>query len=255
MGLFDRIGLLVRSNVNAAVSKAEDPEKILEQLLIDMRDQFIKAKEQVAVAIADEKRLQAKLIQSQQNAAEWERKAMLAVKAGEDGLAQEALARQQTEASQSAEWQKQWEQPKAATESLRASLVQLNNKIDEANRKKDLLVARAKRADAQKTIQNTMAGLNDNSAFDTFGRMAEKVDQLEAEASASEEIARDVSGATLDDKFKKLENQQGPSDALLALKAKMGLLPAAAPKALAVEDVAIEDIPVPDIGIPSKSKV
>ncbi len=102
MGLFDRIGLLVRSNVNAAVSKAEDPEKILEQLLIDMRDQFIKAKEQVAVAIADEKRLQAKLIQSQQNAAEWERKAMLAVKAGEDGLAQEALARQQTEASQSA---------------------------------------------------------------------------------------------------------------------------------------------------------
>ncbi len=254
MGLFDRIGLLVRSNVNAAVSKAEDPEKILEQLLIDMRDQFIKAKEQVAVAIADEKRLQAKLIQSQQNAAEWERKAMIAVKAGEDGLAQEALARQQSEASQSAEWQKQWQSQKAATESLRASLVQLNNKIDEAKRKKDLLVARAKRADAQKTIQNTMAGLNDNSAFDTFGRMAEKVDQLEAEASASEELAADVSGATLDDKFKKLENQQGPSDALLALKAKMGILPAPVAKVLAVEDVAIEDIPVPDIGVPSKTR-
>jgi phage shock protein A len=253
MGLFDRIGLLVRSNVNAAVSKAEDPEKILEQLLIDMRDQFIKAKEQVAVAIADEKRLQARLIQSQQNAAEWERKAMLAVKAGEDGLAQEALARQQTEAAQCAEWQKQWTAQKTATESLRASLVQLNNKIDEAKRKKDLLVARAKRADAQKTIQNTMAGLNDNSAFDTFGRMAEKVDQLEAEASASAELAADASGATLDDKFKKLENQQGPSDALLALKAKMGMLPQPA-KALSVEDVAIEDIPVPDIGVPLKSK-
>ncbi len=255
MGLFDRIGLLVRSNVNAAVSKAEDPEKILEQLLIDMRDQFIKAKEQVAVAIADEKRLQAKLQQAQLNAAEWERKAMIAVKAGEDGLAQEALTRQQSEASQAAEWQKQWEAQKAATESLRASLVQLNNKIDEAKRKKDLLVARAKRADAQKTIQNTMAGLNDNSAFDTFGRMAEKVDQLEAEASASAEIAADVSGATLDDKFKKLESQQGPSDALAALKAKMGILPAPSAKALSVEDVAIEDIPVPDIGIPSKSKV
>lgn len=254
MGLFDRIGLLVRSNVNAAVSKAEDPQKILEQLLIDMRDQFIKAKEQVAVAIADEKRLQAKLIQSQQNATEWERKAMIAVKAGEDGLAQEALARQQSESAQSAEWQKQWQAQKTATESLRASLVQLNNKIDEAKRKKDLLVARAKRADAQKTIQTTMAGLNDNSAFDTFGRMAEKVDQLEAEASASEELAADVSGATLDDKFKKLENQQGPSDALLALKAKMGMLPQPSPKALSVEDVAIEDIPVPDIGIASKTK-
>ena len=116
----------------------------------------------------------------------------------------------------------------------------------------DLLVARAKRADAQKTIQNTMAGLNDNSAFDTFGRMAEKVDQLEAEASASEEIAADVSGATLDDKFKKLESSQAPTDALLALKAKMGMLPQPSAKALSVEDVAIEDIPVPDIGIKTK---
>lgn len=255
MGLFDRIGLLVRSNVNAAVSKAEDPEKILEQLLIDMRDQFIKAKEQVAVAIADEKRLQAKLIQAQANATEWERKAMIAVKAGEDQLAQEALTRQQSEAAQAAEWQKQWAAQKSATESLRAALVQLNNKIDEAKRKKDLLVARAKRADAQKTIQNTMSGLNDNSAFDTFGRMAEKVDQLEAEASASAELAADVSGATLDDKFKKLESQAAPSEALLALKAKMGMLPAPAKPALGVEDVAIEDIPVPDIGVPGKSKV
>ena len=220
-----------------------------------MRDQFIKAKEQVAVAIADEKRLQAKLLQSQSNAAEWERKAMIAVKAGEDGLAQEALARQQQEAAQTAEWQKQWTAQKTATESLRASLVQLNNKIDEAKRKKDLLVARAKRADAQKTIQTTMAGLNDNSAFDTFGRMAEKVDQLEAEASAQEELAADVSGATLDDKFKKLESQQAPTEALLALKAKMGLLPAAPKPALAVEDVSIEDIPVPDIGVVSKTKV
>lgn len=255
MGLFDRIGLLLRSNVNAAVSQAEDPEKILEQLLIDMRDQFIKAKEQVGVAIADEKRLQAKLIQSQQNAVEWERKAMLAVKAGDDGLAQEALSRHQTEASQSVEWEKQWTQQKTATESLRASLVQLNAKIDEAKRKKDLLIARAKRADAQKTIQNTMAGLNDNSAFDTFGRMAEKVDQLEAQAAASTELASEISGATLEDKFKKLENTQGPTDALLALKAKMGVLPPAAAKpALGVEDVSIEDIPVPDIGVPSKTK-
>ena len=256
MGLFDRIGLLLRSNVNAAVSKAEDPEKILEQLLIDMRDQFIKAKEQVGVAIADEKRLQAKLIQSQQNAAEWERKAMLAVKAGEDGLAQEALTRQQSEAQQAAEWEKQWVAQKTATESLRASLVQLNAKIDEAKRKKDLLIARAKRADAQKTIQNTMAGLNDNSAFDTFGRMAEKVDQLEAQAAASTELAAEISGATLEDKFKKLETTQAPSDALLALKAKMGVLPAAtsARPALGVEDVSIEDIPVPDIGVPDKTK-
>lgn len=263
MGLFDRIGLLLRSNVNAAVSKAEDPQKILEQLLIDMRDQFIQAKQQVAVAIADEKRLQAKMIQAQQNTAEWERKAMLAVKAGDDNLAQQALSRQQTESQQAAEWEKQWNAQKNATEQLRTALIALNEKIDEAKRKKDLLVARAKRAEAQTTIQNTMAGLNDNSAFDTFGRMSEKVDQLEAEASASAELGADISGATLDDKFKKLENTQGPTDALLALKAKMGVLPAQNRPALEnrpavghtdVQDVSIEDIAVPDIGVPAKTK-
>jgi phage shock protein A len=259
MSLFDRIGLLLRSNINAMVSKAEDPEKILNQLLIDMRDQFIEAKKQVAVAIADEKRLYAKMIAAQQASAEWERKAMLAVQAGDDGLAQEALARQQSEAQLAEQWNGQWQAQKVVVEQLRSALLQLNEKIDEAKRKKDLMIARAKRAEAQKTIQNTMAGLNDNSAFDAFGRMSEKVEQMEAEAAASGELARDVSGASLEDRFKKLEQQKGPSDALLALKAKMGLIPAAAaPAALpgqrqapALSD---DDFAIPDIGIDTTDK-
>jgi phage shock protein A len=254
MSLFDRIGLLLRSNINSMVSKAEDPEKILNQLLIDMRDQFIEAKKQVAVAIADEKRLYAKMLASQQSSADWERKAMLAVQAGDDGLAGEALSRQQQEAQLAEQWKQQWTQQKAAAENLRQALVQLNSKIDEAKRKKDLLIARSKRAEAQKTIQNTMAGLNDNSAFDAFGRMSEKVEQIEAEAAASGELAADISGASLEDRFKKLEANKGPSDALLALKAKMGLIPASsaalgaasikAPPALTEDDFSI-----PDIGI------
>lgn len=247
MGIFDRIGMLVRSNLNAAVSQAEDPEKILNQLLIDMRDQFIQAKQQVAVAIADEKRLEAKMIAAKQSQADWERKAMLAVQAGSDDLATQALARQQEQAAQATQWEAQFTAQHAATEKLRAALLQLNDKIEEAKRKKDLLIARAKRAEAQKTIQNTMSGLNDNSAFDTFGRMAEKVDQVEAEASASAELAADVSGATLEDKFKKLEQGQGQSDALLALKQKMGLLPTATLKPTPA--LSADDFAVPDIGI------
>lgn len=254
MSLFDRIGLLLRSNINSMVSSAEDPEKILNQLLIDMRDQFIEAKKQVAVAIADEKRLYAKMIAAQQASAEWERKAMLAVQAGDDGLAQEALSRQQSEAQLAEQWKGQWTAQKAAAEQLRASLVQLNEKIEEAKRKKDLMIARAKRAEAQKTIQNTMAGLNDNSAFDAFGRMSEKVDQMEAEAAASGELAADVSGASLEDRFKKLEQNKGPSDALLALKAKMGLIPAtssagALPSAKSAPALTDDDFAIPDIGI------
>ena len=148
MSIFDRIGLLLRANINSMVSNAEDPEKILNQLLIDMRDQFIEAKKMVAVAIADEKRLYAKMAAAQQAAGEWERKAMLAIQAGDDGLAQEALARQQSEASLAEQWKGQWQQQKQASEQLRSSLLQLNQKVEEAKRKKDLMIARAKRAEA-----------------------------------------------------------------------------------------------------------
>lgn len=254
MSLFNRIGLLLRSNINSMVSKAEEPEKILNQLLIDMREQFITAKKQVAVAIADEKRLYAKFTESQKTAADWEKKAMLALQKGDEGLAREALARKTEAEGLATQWQSQWVAQKQATEQLREALNQLNLKIGEAKRKKDLLIARAKRAEAQKTIQSTMGGLNDNSAFDAFERMTEKVEQTEAEAEASVDMARQLSGADLDDKFKALEADTGVDDALAQLKAKMGMAPAPsvrAPAALAHDE---DDFPVPDIGIDVDTK-
>ncbi len=252
MSIWNRLSLLMKSNVNDAISKAEDPEKILNQLLVDMREQFIKAKKQVAVAIADEKRLYAKMNASKKSSGEWEKKAMLALSKGDEGLAREALARNQTAAQESAEWQKQWVAQKGATEQLRAQLGKLQKKIDEAKRKKDLLIARQKRAEAQKSIQQTMGGLNDNSAFDAFDRMTEKVEQNEAEADAAAELASDLSGASLDDKFAALEHDSGTDDALAALKAKMGMLPAVKQPAQLGLD---EDFPVPDIGIDLDEKV
>ena len=96
MGLFSRIGTLFRSNINELINKAEDPEKMLNQVLVDMKSQLVEAKKQVAVAIADEKRIKKQLDQETAKAKDWERKAMLAIKAGDDGLARAALARKST---------------------------------------------------------------------------------------------------------------------------------------------------------------
>jgi len=233
MGIFSRIGSLFKANINDMISKAEDPEKMLNQVILDMKSQLVEAKKQVAVAIADEKRLQKQYDAEAQNAREWERKAMMAVKAGDDALAKEALVRKAEHDKLAAEYQKQLQLQSDATNKLRGALRGLNSKIGEAERKKNLLIAQAKRAEAQKTIQSTMSGLSDTSAFDTFERMSQKVAQMEAEAEAQSELAGDFSGESLDQKFQRLEAGTGSDDALAALKAKMGL--AAAPAAPQLE--------------------
>ncbi|MCB9731516.1 MAG: PspA/IM30 family protein [Deltaproteobacteria bacterium] len=241
MGIWGRISTLVKSNINALISKAEDPEKILNQLIIDMRQQFLEARKQVAVSIADEKRLKRQYEQELEKAQEWEKKAMVAVKAGRDDLAGQALARKAEHDKLAEEWQQQWVAQKQAADQLRNALTQLNAKIQEASRKKNLLIARAKRAEAQKKIQDTMSGIGDNSAFDTFARMEEKVDQKEAEAQAAVELAGDA-GDDLDAEFKSLESSSaGQSDALAALKAKMGVGPAPAAKPAALPSAAATD--------------
>jgi phage shock protein A len=226
MSIFNRIGTLLRSNVNAMITEAEDPEKMLNQSLIEMQQQLIEAKKQVALSIADEKRLAKQLENEKAQSEEWERKAMLAVKAGNDELAKEALMRKQEHDKLAHGFQEQWQAQKAAVEQLKSALTSLSAKIEDAKRKKNLLIARAKRAEAQKTIANTMSGMSENAAFDTMGRMEEKIDKMEAEAKATYEMASEFSGDTLKDKFAALETVEA-GDALAALKAKMGL--AAAP--------------------------
>lgn len=223
MGIFGRISTLLKANINDLVSKAEDPEKILNQLILDMKEQLIEAKKQVAVSIADEKRLKKQLDNELHMAREWEKKAMMAVRAGRDDLAKEALARKTEHDTLAAEYKAHWEAQKAAADKLRDSLRQLNNKIEEAKRRKNLLIARQKRAEAQKTIQETMSGLNDTSAFDTFDRMSQKIEKMEAEAEASAELAEGFSGDGLASKFDELESDHGTDEALAALKAKMGV--------------------------------
>jgi phage shock protein A len=223
MGIFQRMKTVVNSNINDMISKSENPEKMLNQLVLDMNEQMIESKKAVAMAIADEKRLERETAEQKNLAAEWEKKAMLAVRAGKDDLAKEALMRKQEHDTNYQQFQQQWVAQKASVEKLKDSLRQLQSKIDEATRKKNLLIARAKRAEAQKKIQATISSVSSNtSAFETFDRMAKKVDQLEAEADAMVELDDVSQGASLEKQFQALESSGASADLMLEeLKQKM----------------------------------
>ncbi len=234
MGVFSRLAQLIKSNLNDLISRSEDPEKMLNQIVLDMNNQLVEAKKQVASSIADEKRLSKQGEQETANAAEWERRAMMALRAGNEELAKEALARKREHDALATTFKDQWQKQKAAVESLKSALRMLNDKIEEAKRKKNILIARKKRAEAQKAIQETMSGLKDQSAFETFNRMEAKIDQIEAEAEAQTELSEEYTGDVLASKFAGLERNSGADDDLVALKRKMGLAPpepaAAAPE-------------------------
>ncbi|MEM1029923.1 MAG: PspA/IM30 family protein [Myxococcota bacterium] len=235
MGIFSRLAALIKSNINDLISKAEDPEKMLEQVVIDMANQLIEAKKQVAVAIADEKRLAKQAEGEAAKAGEWERRAMMAVRAGDDALAKEALSRKGEHDNLAQVYKEQWSKQKKQVDQLKLALRVLNQKIEEAKRKKQVLIARKRRAEAQKKIQETMAGLQESSAFETFDRMSAKVDQIEAEAEAASELAEEYTGDVLAHKFQTLEATQGADDELAALKQKMGLA-APPPEPVAAEE-------------------
>ncbi|MFW6050551.1 MAG: PspA/IM30 family protein [Myxococcota bacterium] len=225
MGFFGRLAQLIKSNLNDLINRAEDPEKMLDQVIGDMSQQLIEAKKQVAVAIADEKRLQKQHAGEISNAEEWERKAMMAVRAGDDELAKEALLRKKEHDRLAAQYEEQWRKQQTAVDQLKLALRALNAKIEEAKRKKNVLIARKRRAEAMKSIQQTMSGLRDTSAFETFDRMAQKIDQIEAEAEAGAEMAEEASGDVLRHRFAELEQTAGADEDLQALKRSMGLLP------------------------------
>ncbi|MES2504826.1 MAG: PspA/IM30 family protein [Myxococcota bacterium] len=227
MGFLRRFWTMIKSQLNHLVGIAEDPEKMLNQTLMDMQEQLISAKRQVAVAIADEKRLIQQYEKEKQAASEWEERAMLAVGQNNDTLATQALERQAEHVRLASGFEENWRAQKQSVDTLKTGLSKLSQKIDDAKREKDLLIARARRAQAQKSITETMSGLSANSGLETMGRMEEKIRQMEAEADATTELAEEIHSDNLLAEFKKLEQPAKSSEALLALKAKMGVLPPA----------------------------
>jgi phage shock protein A len=221
MGILERVSMVIKSNLNHLINKAEDPEKMLDQILIQMRQQLLEAKREVAVTIADEKRLGTQLEAELEQVREWERRATIAVQKGQDDLAREALRRKVEHEQIAIGYKTQWDAQRTSADNLKNALRALSQKIEEASRKKNLLIARQKRAEAQKHIHEVMTGLSDTSAFESFDRMATRVEQLEAQASAAVEISQELSGDTMEQRFRALESSTDVDQELNALKARV----------------------------------
>lgn len=217
MALFDRIARLFKSNVNDMIDKAEDPEKMVKQIVEELNQDLLQVKTQVASSIATEKQLYTKYQQFQNDADKWAQKAELAVDKGADDLAREALQRK-VNAQQAADgFRVQWEDQKKSVAVLKDNLGKLESKIAEYATKKDLLVARHRRADAEKRIQQTMSRTGTNSALGAFERMEAKVLDNESQAAAYGELNSD----SLESRFEALgTGSAAVDDELAQLKAR-----------------------------------
>jgi phage shock protein A len=224
MGLFDRIGRVVRANLNSFISSAEDPEKILEQTVLDMQNDLIQLRQAVAQAIATQKRTERQAGQSLATAEEWYRRAQLALQKGDDNLAREALTRRKSYQDTAEALQSQINQHSSIVLQLKQNMVKLESKLADAKTKKDMYIARARSAKASEKLNEMMGRVGAGSAMAAFERMEEKVLQLEARSEAIAEL----SGNTLENQFKALESDDGEIDEeLAALKAQFsaGALP------------------------------
>ncbi len=217
MGLFDRISRVVRSNVNSAVNAAEDPEKILEQTVVDMQEDLVKLRQAVAGAIASQKRLEQQYNQAQTQSDEWYRRAQLALQKGDENLAREALSRKQSFATTATSLKQQLDQSSGQVAKMKSSMTAIESKIAEAKTKKNMLQARAKAAKATEQITQAMGQIDTASAMSTFDRMEEKVLEMEAKTSAMAELA----GDSLETQFAQLEAGGDVDAELQLLKAQM----------------------------------
>lgn len=234
MGLLDRIGMVVKSNVNAMVTAAEDPEKILEQSIIDMQEDLVQLRQAVAQSMAALKRQEQQYNQSASQAQEWEKRAMLALQKGDENLAREALSRKKTHGDAAATLKTGLDQQTSQVDLLKKNLIAIEGKISEAKTKKEMLKARMQSAKAQENLNNMLGKVNTNSAAATFERMEERVLMAEARAGASAELGMD----NLESQFAQLEAGSGVDDELAALKAKMMTGSPASQGALSPSDAA-----------------
>ena len=217
MGLFDRVSRVVRSNLNAAVSSAEDPEKILDQAIVDMQEDLVQMRQAVAQAIASQKRVEMQANKAQTGATQWQQRAQLALQKGDENLAREALVRKKTQAETASALKAQLEQQSGSVDTLKRQLIALESKISEAKTKKDMLKARASAAKANEQLQKSVGTLGTSSAMSAFERMEDKVMQMEASGQAAAELA----GANLESQFAKLEAGGDVDYELEAMKQSM----------------------------------
>ena len=224
MGLIDRILRVIRANLNQLIGQAEDPEKILEQTVMDMQDDLVQLRQAVAQAIATQKRTERQANQTQAIADDWYSRAQLALQQANESLAREALTRRKSYQETATAMKAQVEQQNIVVARLKKDMQTQDRKIAEAKAKKDMYIARARSAQASARLNEMLGGVNTSVSLNAFERMEEKVLLQEARAQSAQELV----GADLESQFAQLEAGSDVDDELAALKAQMSL-PASSP--------------------------
>ncbi|MCU0523490.1 MAG: PspA/IM30 family protein [Elainella sp. Prado103] len=222
MGLLDRLGRVIRANLNSLISQAEDPEKILEQTVLDMQDDLIQLRQAVAHAIATQKRTERQCAQARTNAEEWYRRAQLGLQKGDELLAREALSRRQTFLQTAQAMQAQIDQQRSIVDQMKSNMRSLEAKLAEAKTKKDMYIARARSAQAARRLNEMLSTGDPRNSTAAFERMEQRVLDLEAQAEAIAELS---SGNALDQRFQALESNSNVDAELAALKAQLAGTP------------------------------
>lgn len=216
--MFDRIAMVFKAMVNALLGKVEDPQMMLEQTYQELQSNLIQVRQAVAQAIATEKQLEQQLQKNKDQAATWQNRAAMAVQQNNDDLARQALQRKTQYAQAAQDLEVQLKSQKEATSNLRQRLTELENEVQKAYTKKQVLIARDKAAQATSKANEILSKSSSSGALSTFERMETKVAEKEAKAAAYAEL----SGDSLEKKFKNFEGQADIELELMALKGNMG---------------------------------
>ncbi|KAK7394649.1 hypothetical protein VNO78_15183 [Psophocarpus tetragonolobus] len=208
MNLFSRFGRVIKSYANAIISSFEDPEKILEQAVLDMNNDLIKIRQATAQVLASQKQLESKYKSVQKASDDWYRRAQLALQKGDEDLAREALKRRKSYADNSTALKIQLDQQKNVADDLVSKTQLLESKIQEAKSKKDTLKARAQSAKTSTIVSEMVSNISTSSAIAAFDKMEEKVLTMEAQADALNQLTTD----NLEGKFALLENSSVDDD-------------------------------------------
>ena len=216
MPVLERVATLVRANLNDLIDRAEDPEKMIKQVILDMENQLLQVKTQVAISMADHHLLQRKRSEHEDKAAGWMRKAELAVDKGQDDLARAALERYQSFTKVVEGYTRQVEDQKQQVDTLRKALAQLEQKLGEARGKSDMLLAKHRRARALEKANDAQLAIGGRSPVADFDRMERKVQRSEAVSQAKSELVAD----DVDRRFDALTKDDEVGRLLEALKAR-----------------------------------
>ena len=216
MALLERVSTLIRANLNDLIDKAEDPEKMIKQVILDMQNQLLQVKTQVAIAIADQHLLEKKHKENDEKISEWTRKAELAVSKKEDDLARAALHRVESYREMAASFAQQVGDQKAQVENLKTALRQLEQKLTEAQAKADVLMAQHRRARAVGKAHDARTAIGDGSKSAAFDRMKRKVAHNEAVSQAKSELGAD----DIEGRLNAIEKEDRIEQLLAEMKAK-----------------------------------